>query len=224
MGVIMLKRIITLSCLLLLSTPLLFAGKSTSQYVIKKRQAALDVERSKSEVRQSPLPSNTKNGRNGVQDLNWVFIDSMPNCFGTSNADINPLAYDPYSNTVAMIHRGARSLDTSNTTGGLWYSISTDEGATWERVPSLLNYYSYPVARYPSATISNPFHSIQQNVLMQFSSFHTRNSTLLRLVTLDLGLIPWVQAIPLTGCTKVTTNIVLKQQYGRAMTHKAYIF
>jgi hypothetical protein len=87
-------------------------------------------------------------------DGDYIFVDLMGNVFGFGSGDINPLAFDPYSGTLALIHRGDPSYATSS--GELWYNISQDAGANWTRVASINGGASQQFGRYPSMAISNP--------------------------------------------------------------------
>ena len=49
--------------------------------------------------------------------LTWVVVDSMANAFGPANSNITPLMYDPGTNTVAIVHRGAAPYSTG---GRVW--------------------------------------------------------------------------------------------------------
>ena len=89
--------------------------------------------------------------------LTWVIVDSANNAFGGAGWNINPLAYDPSSNALTIIHRGRTGYGSS---GQLWYDLSTDGGATWARVPGGLNAgVAGNNSRYPSGSISNGTHS-----------------------------------------------------------------
>ncbi|MCE1190049.1 MAG: T9SS type A sorting domain-containing protein [Ignavibacteria bacterium] len=85
---------------------------------------------------------------------NWVLVDTMPNLLGSASFGIHPIAYDPYSKTIAVIHRNRGQVGGS---GALYYNYSTDNGATWKRVTPAVNnaQQSSLTARYPSMTISN---------------------------------------------------------------------
>lgn len=93
---------------------------------------------------------------------NWVLVDSMANCYGPAIYAINPMAYDPYTGTVAFINRSVASLGGS---GALYYSFSTDKGATWARAAGPLNTGTQsPLrGRYPSMAISNPTKSANRS-------------------------------------------------------------
>lgn len=88
-------------------------------------------------------------------DGNYVLIDLMSNAYGPAIGTINPLAFDPYSGTVAFAHRGASSYGAS---GQVWYNMSTDFGLTWTRVAGINAAAAAKNARYPSMSISNPTH------------------------------------------------------------------
>ncbi|QQS36877.1 MAG: T9SS type A sorting domain-containing protein [Ignavibacteriales bacterium] len=84
---------------------------------------------------------------------NYTAVDTMANAFGPAISTINPLAYDPRADVVAMVHRGKSTYALGS--GQLWYSFSTDRGATWNVRQGPVN--TDPIlARYPSMAISNP--------------------------------------------------------------------
>jgi hypothetical protein len=89
----------------------------------------------------------------GVENggLSWTLIDSMNNCYGMLTNTVDPLAYDPVSNSLAITHRG--NVAYSGGSGELWYNTSTDN-VTWNRI-SALNAGTPIVSRYPSAWIQS---------------------------------------------------------------------
>lgn len=90
----------------------------------------------------------------GPSALNWVAVDTMANCYGPAIGALNPLAFDPWTNTVMLIHRGHTTYGSS---GRLFYNYSTDAGATWARVtPAMNGSNSAFNGRYPSMTFNNP--------------------------------------------------------------------
>ena len=95
----------------------------------------------------TPVPENR------VADGNYVEVTLMANAFGTGSASINPLAFDPYSNTVAILHRGHTSYATGS--GEVWYHISEDLGLTWTRVAAINGAATQKFGRYPSMAINN---------------------------------------------------------------------
>jgi hypothetical protein len=89
---------------------------------------------------------------NSVTQANYVLVDSMANIYGPAISTLNPLAYDPWADVVAFIHRGHAAYAAGS--GQLWYQVSTDKGTTWSRVGPI---NTAPIAgRYPSMAISNP--------------------------------------------------------------------
>lgn len=90
----------------------------------------------------------------GPSALNWVPVDTMANTFGPAIGALNPLAFDPWTNTVMLIHRGHTTYGSS---GRIFYNYSTDAGATWARVtPAMNGSNSAFNGRYPSMTFNNP--------------------------------------------------------------------
>jgi hypothetical protein len=125
---------------------ILFSTLSFTQSVAKKAPVLL-LEPSSNTVKKEKVYRELNFAEN------YVLVDSMYNAYGAALSLLNPLAYDPWSNTAAVIHRGAPPYTASS--GQLWYNISTDKGLTWSLVNFPIN--SYPlIARYPSMAISNP--------------------------------------------------------------------
>ncbi|MFO7446115.1 MAG: T9SS type A sorting domain-containing protein [Ignavibacteriaceae bacterium] len=87
-------------------------------------------------------------------DANYIAVDTSANAFGGAGSAINPLAYDPSSDVVALVYRGDTTFASGS--GELWYSISTDRGQTWRRISAVNTSNSQKAARYPSMTIANP--------------------------------------------------------------------
>jgi hypothetical protein len=83
--------------------------------------------------------------------LPWVLVDSMNSAFSMLSNSVKPLAFDQNSGIAVVIHRGHSSYGGSSL--GLWYNMTTDGGAMWNRTTELCT--SIPsLTRYPSATIS----------------------------------------------------------------------
>lgn len=102
-----------------------------------------------------------------VGAANYILVDYMANAFGPAISSLNPLTYDPYSDVVAVVHRG--HVDYAGGSGELWYNISTDRGQTWTRVSAINNGNSQILGRYPSMAISNPTKGDLSNTLAAFS-------------------------------------------------------
>ena len=102
-----------------------------------------------------------------VGPANYILVDYMANAFGPAISSLNPLVYDPYSDVVAVVHRG--HVDYAGGSGELWYDISTDRGQTWTRVSAINNGNPQILARYPSMAISNPTKGDISNTLAAFS-------------------------------------------------------
>jgi hypothetical protein len=91
---------------------------------------------------------------------NYVAVDTMSNTFGPASATLNPVVLDPYSNVLAVVHRGNANTYALGS-GELWWNTSQDMGTTWTRSLTSVqnNITSQILARYPSMTIFNPTHS-----------------------------------------------------------------
>ncbi|MBS4029775.1 MAG: T9SS type A sorting domain-containing protein [Ignavibacteriales bacterium] len=135
--------------------------------------------------------------RDSPNDLSWIMVDSMPNVYGVSIADANPLCYDPWNNHVAMIYRGAQNYNPPNaTTGSLWYGASPDEFGTWNRVGKI-NADVDQYGRYPSSAISNPNHSsTPADAIFEYSYPHLTGGSAFG--SLGYGLDPFLQNTPFT--------------------------
>ena len=91
---------------------------------------------------------------------NYVAVDTMSNSFGPASATLNPVAFDPYSDVLAVVHRGNANTYALGS-GELWWNTSQDMGVTWPRSLTSVqnNITSQILARYPSMTIFNPTQS-----------------------------------------------------------------
>jgi hypothetical protein len=87
----------------------------------------------------------------GTVSAPWVAVDTMANAYGPAIAALNPIAYDPDADVVAVVYRGRTTYSLGS--GQLWYSISTDGGAGWSRIAAVNN--ADLAARYPSMAIQN---------------------------------------------------------------------
>jgi len=135
----------TFLLLLVLLPVLVFAGQGNRDIV---KKAPINVT--------EPMPSAHPNFviTNTTADGNYIPVDTMANAFGPAIGQLNPLAFDPYSGTVAFVHRGKSTYAAGS--GELWYNYSTDFGVTWKRVPAGINTSAPQIyARYPSMAISN---------------------------------------------------------------------
>lgn len=106
------------------------------------------------------IESTNSNSQNYVPQTaaNYVFVDDMANTYGPAIGSLNPLAYDPWANVVAVLHRGRTTYALGS--GELWWNTSTDEGATWVRSTTSVQNGNVPNnGRYPSMALYNPNHS-----------------------------------------------------------------
>jgi hypothetical protein len=113
------------------------------------------IERVASSTQGSYIP-----GLDNPMNLNWFPVDSMANAFGPASTRVRPIVYDPATNVLALIHRGAAPYALGS--GQLWYNISRNAGVTWRRAGEL-NGGSAITCRYPSAAISNPANNSDTN-------------------------------------------------------------
>ncbi len=86
----------------------------------------------------------------------YVAIDSMNNSLGPANSGSNPIAFDPYSKVVAIVHRSKTSYGGGS--GNIFYNYSADSGHTWSNHigPMAAGVGANTGGRYPSITLLNP--------------------------------------------------------------------
>lgn len=142
------RRGIVLFALCAFALGVAHAGKNLKD--AKRLKPIIDdgIERAADPAKGSYVP-----GLDRPMSLNWVVVDSMANAFGPANDQVKPMAYDPITNVLAVIHRGGSPYALGS--GQLWYNVSHDAGATWRRAGEL-NGGSPISCRYPSVAISNP--------------------------------------------------------------------
>ncbi|MBM4166513.1 MAG: T9SS type A sorting domain-containing protein [Ignavibacteria bacterium] len=191
----MVKNIISLFTLLAVVSSIAFSSGSKFLRPNQPKKAAIEIP-STSVINPSGARKSSPS-QDSPFDLTWVMMDSMPNAYGPSNSDVNPLNYDPWCNAIAMIYRGHLLYDPPNpTTGSLWYGKSTDEFATWQRVAKL-NADVDQYGRYPSSTISNPGHaSDPSSTIFEYSYPHLTGGA--GWGTLGYGLDPFGAGTPFT--------------------------
>lgn len=138
--------------LILLAVPFLVLAQSNRQ-LVKKAPIIMEEPVSSPNIPAYSFGSGDMVLKTSV--ATWIPVDTMANAFGPAIGALNPVAYDPGANVVAVVHRGYSTYAVGS--GELWYNISTDRGQTWSRVPAGIN-TSNPtrLARYPSMAISNP--------------------------------------------------------------------
>jgi hypothetical protein len=144
------RYIKTFLCLILLSTIAL------SQSDVRSKGAKqLIFDRSITQAEAAAYPQKGNAVLPSPSFVTWRVIDSMSNILGYMEHAINPYSYDPDLNILALAHRGD-GTSYAPTTGGFYYSISTNGGTVWDR-STIMNAFDDPIAaRYPSGTIFNP--------------------------------------------------------------------
>jgi|GEM_PF-4564506 len=138
------------------------AGSKSTQYAGKSPRA-VDKEGENSVVFNVPMDQQSV-------IFSYTAVDTMANVYGPANVYVNPIAYDPYSNVVVIIHRSKSTYATGGS-GGIFYAYSTDGGTTWtKRVgPLQAGLVSNGVGRYPSISLHNPaLAKSKDSVLVQF--------------------------------------------------------
>ena len=137
---------------LVLLLPLLFLivanGYAQDSYSISKKAPVILNDPDENLSFQGTQPFINKIGA-----ATWVFVDDMANSFGPAISVLNPVAYDPASDVVALVHRGRSTY--AQGSGEIWYNISTDRGVTWTRVAAI-NASGSIAGRYPNMAILNP--------------------------------------------------------------------
>jgi hypothetical protein len=139
------------------------AGSKSLQYAGKSPRT-VDSEGANSVV------FNLSASEQSIVTISYTAVDTMTNVFGPANVYVNPISYDPYSNTVVIIHR-SKSTYASGGSGGIFYAYSTDGGTTWtKRVgPLQAGLVSNGIGRYPSISLHNPAKAASKDsVLVQF--------------------------------------------------------
>jgi hypothetical protein len=100
----------------------------------------------------------------------WVLVDTMQNSFSAAAPFLTPIAYDQSSDALILVHRGATTY--AQTSGEIWYNLSTDKGMNWNRV-SAINSNLNLSGRYPNAAILNPTEGGLSQTKGIFSWTHT---------------------------------------------------
>lgn len=144
----MLKKLSVL-LLAVLVLPYFTYAQDAKRTVAKKAPVIMNEDNSVPVPRDSYTPMPRVPGA-----ANWVAVDTMANSYGPGIGVLNPMDYDPGSNALALVHRGASTYSTGS--GTLWYNLSTDQGVTWTRVGQVNAGAATKLARYPSMAISNP--------------------------------------------------------------------
>ncbi|NUN10109.1 MAG: T9SS type A sorting domain-containing protein [Ignavibacteriaceae bacterium] len=143
----MLKNLFTFMILALFAIQVTSFAQNAK--VVSKKAPIISAERNATPVvRESSGPAPVV-----PTAANWVAVDTMQNAYGPAIGVLNPMAFDPGSGALALVHRGRNTYAAGS--GTLWYNMSTDNGVTWSRVGQVN--VGVPInARYPSMAISNP--------------------------------------------------------------------
>jgi hypothetical protein len=140
----MLKKIATVLFALLLVTSFSVAQTAKKAPQIFDREVSQNLQKS--------VPSI---GTHSTTATTWVYVDQMANAYGPASATLNPLAYDPYSNALAIVHRGEATYAVGS--GEMWWNTSADNGTTWVRSTTSVQsgLTSQNAGRYPSMALLN---------------------------------------------------------------------
>ncbi|MBK7499802.1 MAG: hypothetical protein IPI19_12055 [Ignavibacteriales bacterium] len=151
---------------------LTFISTTFAQEVVKQK-APLRTDEGNT-VSQSYVPSGNNSP---VTAANYVAVDTMANSFGPAANTLNPLAYDPISKVLAVVHRGKSPYAVSS--GELWWNYSTDLGISWHRSNTSVQNgtLSQNSARYPNMTLANYTNSINMTDLLGAFSWPELSTT-----------------------------------------------
>lgn len=129
---------------------LAFISAAFAQEVVKQKAPLRTDEGTTAYQSYIPLGNNSP-----VTAANYVAVDTMSNAFGPASNTLNPLAFDPYANVLAVVHRGKTPYAVGS--GEMWWNYSTNWGASWQRSTTSVQNgtLSQNSGRYPSMTIAN---------------------------------------------------------------------
>jgi hypothetical protein len=163
------SRSVTAVVLLVLAVSTAFAGRDLKS--VKERPLTIDEGRF---IESPSVEGGSQPVSFSPNAITWFEVDSMANAFGPASGSAKAMAYDPATNTLAVIHRGGAPYAIGS--GQLWYNISRDGGLSWRRV-SELNAGTPASLRYPSCAISNPTGSSDtSNALFVWSAPNLENA------------------------------------------------
>jgi hypothetical protein len=131
-------------------------GKKSVRYSLEQLQKGLSRQMLIDDAHAVPS-APTRTGPTNLESatITWFPVDSMHNAFGPASRSVKPMAYDQTTNGLVILHRGDAS-SYAQTSGELWFNVSTDGGSTWTRVASLNASTGDLLARYPGCAIWNP--------------------------------------------------------------------
>ena len=143
----MFRKFLLVLAVCLLATSITLAG--TRAKIAREAKADQDNGQNSSVV------FHTQGSYSKAAAVTYVAIDTMTNGFGPANTGVNPIAYDPYSKVVAMVHRSFSTYGGGS--GGIFYNYSTNQGTAWQkRVGHMAaGLGANTNGRYPSMTLSN---------------------------------------------------------------------
>lgn len=138
------KMFYYLVALCLVGTVTLFAASKDAT----KKQLAIDGDKSSSVV------FNTGKSYSSVTAL--TAVDTMANSFGPATVNTNCIAFDPYSNSLVIIHRGKSTY--APTSGSIMYAYSSNGGTNWTKRmgPLQAGTQGNTNGRYPTVALFNP--------------------------------------------------------------------
>ncbi|MBI2427977.1 MAG: T9SS type A sorting domain-containing protein [Ignavibacteriales bacterium] len=156
------KNLFYTLAMLMIGITVVFAGSKSLKYA-GKAPRVIDAERANSVV--FNVPAHQLNAT-----FSYTTVDTMANAYGPGNVYVNPISYDPYSNSLVIIHR-SKSSYASGGSGGVFYAFSKDGGATWtKRIgPLSAGLAGNTNGRYPSIALHNPTKAASaDSVLVQY--------------------------------------------------------
>jgi hypothetical protein len=139
------KMFYYLVALCLVGTVTLFAGTKDAA----KKQLAIDSDKPSSVI------FNTGKSYSSAAAVTFTVVDTSANSYGFATVNTNNIAFDPYSNSVVIVHRGKSTYGTS---GGIFYAYSTNGGTSWTKRMGPLQggTQANTNGRYPTIALSNP--------------------------------------------------------------------
>jgi len=152
----MVKKIGYSVLLSLIAVAIVFAGSNQ----LAKKQFAIDGDNAVSAV------YNIGTSYLSKAAIAYNTLDTMANALGPATLNTNSIQYDPYSNSVVIIHRGKTTY--APTSGSIMYAYSTDGGTTWTKRMGPLQggTQGNTNGRYPTVFLSNPYKAVSKDSIL----------------------------------------------------------
>ncbi|MBL7997100.1 MAG: T9SS type A sorting domain-containing protein [Candidatus Kapabacteria bacterium] len=155
------------------------AGTPAGEIAITPKRDANPISGTITGIRKQ-IPTTIHNGKSApsLQSANFKVIDSLFNAFSYYGDTQRPLVWDPVSNTLATMTRGAFPFDNTpagqerNTSNSVKIKTSNDAGATWNpSIPVYTGNTTIGNPRYPTLDIKNPGGKETDRTLLSFPFF-----------------------------------------------------